>query len=129
MARNQITDAGKYNRPARIDKPATYAANAQGGNANAGQWIPVCNPRILLTQAPNGRGSTRPWTFMQLYPTAKHWAEFRYRASTPIDASMTLVTNGQRYQIIDAIDLDMEHVTILCPLTLYQSKGTGKGNA
>ena len=124
MARFTSTDAGKYNRPATIEKPAAYTDNGQGGNASAGQWTLVCSPRIHLFAMPNGRGSSRLYQYMQLYPTAKHWVEFRYRAGVVIDATMTLVHGGRRYQIIDAIDMEMEHVTILCPLVEYQTKGT-----
>lgn len=116
------TSADKYNRPAKI-QVLGYTADAQGGNSNTTETT-ICSPYVHLFTAPRGRGSTRMWSYMQLYPTAQHWAAMRYRASVTIDATMTLLVGTHRYQIIDAIDLDMEHIEILLPLVEYQGKGS-----
>ncbi len=117
------TSADKYNRPAKVQS-LTYTADAQGGNSTSGTWTTVCSPYVHIFTAPMGRGSTRMWRFMQLYPAAKHWATMRYRSSTTIDATMTLLVGSHRYQIIDAVDLDMEHIEIVLPLIEYQGKGS-----
>lgn len=124
MARNAVADPGLYNRPVQIQM-LPRVDDGQGGNASTSDdWITVCSPYIHLYAAPNGRGSTRAYQYQQLYPTAKHWAEMRYRANPAIDGTMTLLHRGRRYQILDAINLDEENVTILLPLVEYQSKGT-----
>jgi hypothetical protein len=134
MARdNPNPDSGKYNRPATIEAPdATWADNGQGGNSNAGTWITVIGGdptkplMIHLYSAPNGRGSSRLWKYMQLYPEARHWVELRYRSDTVIDGTMRLTHDGRHYQILDAIDMDMANTAILLPLVEYQAQGTRK---
>lgn len=124
MTRDVRTDGGKYNRPAEIQAPAARVDDGAGGNSAGGQWNTVCSPMIHLFSAPNGRGSTRMYKYMQLYPEAKHWAELRYRATPTIDGTMTLLHRNRRYQILDAVNMDEENVTILLPLIEYQSQGT-----
>lgn len=134
MARDDPNpDGGKYSRPATVEAPAAaWADNGQGGNANAGEWTTVVGSdptkplMIHLYSAPNGRGSSRLWKYMQLYPEARHWAELRYRSDTVIDGTMRLVHDGRIFQIIDAIDMDQEHRAILLPLVEYQAQGTRK---
>ena len=75
--RNQRTDSGSYNRPSLIQAPAEYADDGHGGNANAGQWVTIRTPMIHLQSGNFGRGTKRSYQFMQLYPTASHWAEMR----------------------------------------------------
>lgn len=129
MARTNRTNAGNYNRPAQIQAPnATWVDNGQGGNANAGQWITVRSPWIHLYSGNAGRGSGMTFKYGQLYPEARHWAEMRY-SSTPIDATMTLLEGGRRYQILGAIDVDEAHITTILALVEYQAKGTAKGTA
>lgn len=43
-----------------------------------------------------------------------------------IDGTMTMLLDGRRFQILGAIDPDMEHVKILLPLVEYQAQGTRK---
>lgn len=124
MTRDVRTDAGKYNRPSAIQAPAARVDDGAGGNSAGNSWTTVCSPMIHLFSAPNGRGSTRLYKYMQLYPEAKHWAELRYRATPAIDGTMTLLHRGRRYQILDACNMDEENVTILLPLIEYQAKGT-----
>jgi hypothetical protein len=126
MPRDNRTDSGVYNRPAQIQAPAARVDDGQGGNSADGQWITVCSPYVHLYSANFGRGSTRPYFAGQLYPTAKHFAEMRWRNDTAIDGTMTLLLDGRRFQILDAIDMDMEHIKILMPLIEYQSEGTEK---
>lgn len=126
MTRDSRTDAGVYNRPAQIQKPSPYVDNGSGGNANAGQWITICSPFVRRYSANFGRGSHRPYFSSQLYPTASHFAEMRWRSDTAIDGTMTMLLDGRRYQILDAIDPEMEHVKIIMPLVEYQSQGTKK---
>ena len=124
MARDVHTDSGKYNRPCQIQKLVTRTDDGQGGNSTGETWQTICSPFIHLYSVPNGRGSTRLYQYMQLYPAAKHWAELRYRATPVIDGTMTLLHRGRRYQILDAQNMDEENVTILLPLVEYQAKGT-----
>lgn len=122
--RNQRTDSGSYNRPAQIQAPAAYSDNGQGGNANADVWTIVRSPFIHLQSGNYGRGTRRSFQFGQLYPQTSHWAEMRYANDVAIDATMTLVENGQRYQILGAIDLEEEHVSTVLALVKYQAKGS-----
>lgn len=124
MTRDARTDAGKYNRPAKIQAPAARVDDGSGGNSAGNEWEAICTPFIHFYSMPNGRGSSRAYQYMQLYPTAKHWAELRYRATPVIDGTMTLLHRGRIYQILDAINMDEENVTILLPLVEYQAKGT-----
>lgn len=122
--RNQRTDSGSYNRPAQIQAPAPYEDNGQGGNSAADEWTTIRSPFIHLQSGNYGRGTRRSFQFGQLYPTASHWAEMRYAHDVAIDATMTLVENGQRYQILGAIDLEEEHVSTVLALVKYQAKGS-----
>lgn len=124
MARDVKTDPGRYNRPAQIQSLAPRVDDGAGGNSAGNQWNTVCSPFIHIFSAPAGKGSGRMYKYMQLYPEAKHWAELRYRANPAIDGTMTLLHRGRRYQILDAVNMDEEDVTILLPLVEYQSKGT-----
>ena len=121
------TSADKYNRPSKIQFLGPRVDDGQGGNADnlaSPTWTTVCSPYVHVFTAPRGRGSTRMFYAMQLYPQATHWAAMRFRASQVIDGTMTLLVSSHRYQIIDAVDLDMEHIEILLPLVEYQSKGS-----
>lgn len=48
----------------------------------------------------------------------------RYQASTPLNASMTVLFKNQRFQIIGLNIPHEELVTILIPVVLYQAPGT-----
>lgn len=126
--RNTRTDSGSYNRPAQIQAPLARVDDGQGGNTNANQWTTVrgANPPLMihLLSGNFGRGLHRAYQYGQLYPTASHWAECRYANDVEIDASMTLVENNQRYQILGAIDVEMEHVTTILALIKYQARGS-----
>lgn len=124
MARDVKTDPGKYNRPALIQAPAARVDDGSGGNSAGNEWDTICSPFIHMYSLPNGRGSTRLYQYAQLYPAAKHWAEMRYRASPAIDGTMTLLHRGRRYQLLDAVNMDEEDVTMLLPLIEYQAQGT-----
>lgn len=124
MTRINRADSGIYNRPAQIQQPAAYVNNGSGGNANAGQWQTICTPMIHLYSAVYARGASRRYFASQLYPEARHYAEMRWRNDTVIDATMTLLTEGRRFQILGAIDPDLEHVKIVLPLVEYQAQGT-----
>lgn len=136
MTRVNRADSGNYTRPATIEQPAAYVANGEGGNSNAGLWDVVYGSdgkfMVHLFSGNFGRGSSRPYFAMQLYPTARHWAETRWCSEmtgimgVAVDGKLTLVLDGRRYQIIDAYDPDYEHVKILMPLVEYQSQGTRK---
>lgn len=128
MTRDTRTDSGNYNVPAIIEQQAAYSDNGSGGNANAGVWTTVCSPFVRLYSANFGRGSRRPFQYSQLYPTASHFAEMRWRSDTVIDGTMRLTIHGRHYQIIDAIDPEYEHVKIIMPCVEYQSQGTRKVN-
>src|SRR5712664_524837 len=123
MAKVNHANAGKRNRPAMIEKPAAYSDNGSGGNSAANTYDLVCSPMIHLYSAAAGRGSSRAFRYSQLYPEARHWAELAYRSDTAIDGTMILVHDGRHFQILDAIDIDEEHVTILLPLVEYQAQG------
>jgi hypothetical protein len=122
--RNQRTDSGSYNRPAQIQAPAAYVDNGSGGNSNAGQWITVRSPMIHLQSGNFGRGTRRSFQFGQLYPTASHWAEMRYANDVAIDATMTLFVDGRRFQILGALDMDVEHTTTMLALVEWQAQGS-----
>lgn len=126
MSRVNRTDSGNYTRPAFIQTQAAYVDNGSGGNLNAGQWTTLCSPFVHLFSGNFGRGTSRPFQYQQLYPMAHHWAEMRWRNDVVIDATMTMLIDGRRYQILGAIDPDMEHVKILLPLVEYQAQGTRK---
>lgn len=80
---------------------------------------------MIHLQAGNfGRGLSRPFQYGQLYPNASHWAEMRYADDVAIDATMTLLVDGRRYQILGARDMDLEHVTTVLALIEYQSEGS-----
>lgn len=79
---------------------------------------------IHLQSGNFGRGLRRSFQYGQLYPTASHWAEMRYANDAAIDATMTLLENGQRYQILGAIDAEEEHVTTVLALIKYQAQGS-----
>lgn len=123
MARNTRTDSGIYNRPAVIEKPSR-TDDGQGGSSPA--WTTVCSPMVHRYSGIGGRGSSRPFFAGQLYPTARHYAAMRWRSDVVIDGTMTMLLDGRRYQILDAIDPDMEHVEIVMPLVEYQAQGTKK---
>ena len=122
--RNNRIDSGSYNRPSQIQAAAPYVDDGQGGNAHAGQWVTVRSPMIHLQSAQMGRGARRSYQYGQLYPTASHWAEFRYANDVAIDATMTMLIDTRRFQILGAIDQDLEHVVTVCPLVEYQAKGS-----
>jgi hypothetical protein len=126
MARTMILpDAGNYTRPGQIQAPdTTWVDNGQGGNANAGQWTTVRSPWVHLYSGNFGRGVGRAYKYGQLYPEARHWAEMRYSHDVTIDATMTLLLDGRRYQILGAIDVDLAHVSTLLALVEYQAKGS-----
>lgn len=126
MTRVNRVDSGNYITPSTVQKEAPYVDNGQGGNSNAGVWNTICSPMVHLYSGNFGRGADRAYKYMQLYPTAKHWAEMRWRSDTAIDATMTIVIFGRRYQILGALDPDYEHVKILMPLVEYQAQGTKK---
>src|SRR5258707_689104 len=110
MARTMTKpDAGAYNRPAEIQAPAAWSDNGEGGNANAGQWVTVRSPMIHKYSGNYGRGLSLTYKYGQRYPEARHWAELWYDSDTGIDASMTLLKDGRRYQILGAIDQDDQH--------------------
>ncbi len=117
-------DAGKYNRPAQIQAPASWANDGQGGNANAGQWTTVRSPMIHLDSRTFGRGLHRSFQYDQLYPDASHWAELLYANDVAIDATMTLLIDGRRFQILGAEDVNLSHVITLLALVEYQAKGS-----
>lgn len=71
-----------------------------------------------------GRGAKREWQYMQLYPTARWWAAMRWRSDTIINATMTLVHDNVRYQLLDALDDRFEHIDIIMPLMVFGSQGT-----
>ncbi len=125
--RNQRTDSGAYNRPAQIQAPATPVLSPTGGNSTSGQWTTVRSPMIHIApmSAFNAaRSLHRGLQFAQLYPTASHWAELRYASDVTIDASMTLLVNGRRFQILGALDVEMEHITTILALAEWQAKGS-----
>lgn len=125
MARDVSTDAGKYNRPIQVQKPVDRVDDGQGGNSASGQWQTIASPFAHLYSSPNGRNAHRLWKYMQLYPEATYWAEFRYRASTPFKADgMTVLHRNRRYQVLGAVNMEEENVMILLPLIEYQSQGT-----
>lgn len=124
MPRSNGTDAGNYNQPAQIQSPAPRMDNGQGGNASAGQWNTVRSPYIRLQNGKFGRGMSRAYQYGQLYPTANHWADMRYAHGLTVDASMTLLVNGRRFQILGAIDQDLEHVVTVLALVEYQAQGS-----
>lgn len=126
MTRDTRTDSGNYNRPATIEAPATRVDDGQGGNSAGGSWTTVCSPFVRLYSANFGRGSKRPYFAGQLYPTATHFCEMRWRSDTAIDGTMRLTIDGRHYQILDAIDPEFEHIKILMPCVEYQSQGTKK---
>lgn len=118
-------DAGNYNQPAEIQKPAAWSENGQGGNANAGQWTTVRSPMIHLYSGQAGRGASLTYKYGQLYPDARYWAETWYSSDVAIDARLTLLYRGQRYRILGAIDPDEQQMILILPLVLYQARGTG----
>lgn len=120
--RNQRTDAGSYNRPAQIQARGPRMDDGQGGAPAS--WVTVRSPFIHLQSGNFARGSHRSYQFSQLYPTASHWAEFRYANDTTIDATMTLLVDGRRFQILGAMDMDLEHVITVLGLEEYQAKGS-----
>jgi hypothetical protein len=71
-----------------------------------------------------GRGLVRSYQYGQLYPTASDWAEMHYASDVAIDASMTLLVDDDRFQILGAIDQDRMHVITVLALVLYQAKGS-----
>lgn len=126
MARaiSNSTDAGKYNRPAEIQKRVARVDDGSGGNSAGDSWVTVRSPMILFTEAPNGRGLARAFRYGQLYPEAKYWAEFWYASDVAIDATMTLLLDGVRYQVLGAIDQDKKHIITLLALVEYQAQGS-----
>lgn len=117
-------DAGKYNRPAQIQAPELRVDDGQGGNSAANTWTTVRSPMILLDSGKFGRGLRRTFQYGQLYPDANHWAECRYASDVAIDATMTLLVDGQRYQILGAIDEQLMHQTTILALVKPQAKGS-----
>ena len=79
-----------------------------------------------LSSGNAGRGARRRFQYGQLFPTASHWAEFRYAHDVAIDATMTLLdtATSQRYQILGAIDQDEEHIITIVALIKWQAKGS-----
>lgn len=123
--RTQRTDSGAYNRPGQIQSPAAYTDNGQGGNANAGVWTTVRSPMVSLQSAPNPRYIFhRLYQYGQLYPDATHFAYMRYASDVAIDATQRLVVDGRVYQIIGALDMNLEHVNTLLALQEVQAQGS-----
>jgi hypothetical protein len=122
-------DIGKYNRPALIQAPATRVDDGQGGNSAAGSWVTVrgggSTPLMILLDSGNfGRGLKRIFQYGQLYPEASHWAEFLYASDVAIDATMTLLVDNRRFQILGAEDVKLSHMITLLALVEYQAKGS-----
>lgn len=125
--RNQRTDSGIYNRPAQIQAPATLVVSPTGGNSASGQWTTVRSPMIHIApmSAYNAaRSLRRGLHFAQQYPTASYWAEMRYASDVAIDATMTLLVDGRRYQILGALDVELEHVSTILALQEWQAEGS-----
>ncbi|BCL83176.1 hypothetical protein ccbrp13_56410 [Ktedonobacteria bacterium brp13] len=120
----QTPDAGNYNRPAQIQIPAPRVDDGQGGNSAAGDWNTVRSPMVHVFNGKFGRGLSRAYQYGQLYPTASDWAEMRYANDVEIDGTMTLLVDGDRFQILGAIDQDRMHVITVLALVLYQAKGS-----
>jgi hypothetical protein len=119
-AQTTMTD---YDKPAKIEAPAPYVDNGQGGNANAGQYVTVRKPYVGLYSGNFGRGLHRAYQYGQLYPEASQWGEMRY-STTVTDDTMILVVYGRRFQILGAIDHNLAHKIIVLALVEYQAKGT-----
>jgi len=122
--RNQRTDSGSYNRPAAIQAPAARTDDGQGGNSAANSWTTVRSPMICLQSGNFGRGLRRAFQYGQLYPTASHWAEMRYSNDVAIDATMELLVDNRHFQILGALDVELEHVTTILALVEYQAGGS-----
>lgn len=123
--RNQRTDSGAYNRPAQVQAPVARVSDGMGGNSASG-WTTVRSPMIHLAPISAGnpaRSLRRGLKFAQQFPSATHWAEMRY-SSTTIDATMTLLVSSRRYQIIGAMDVELEHVTTILALEEWQAQGS-----
>jgi len=120
--RNNRTDAGNFNRPAQIQKPGVRVDDGEGGAKPS--WVTIRSPMIHLFSANFGRGVKRTFQYGQLYPTASHWAEMRYAHDVAIDGSMTLLVDNRQFQILGAIDPDLEHVVTLLALIEWQAKGS-----
>lgn len=124
--RNQRTDSGAYNRPAQVQAPATRVPSPTGGDTSSG-WTTVRSPMVHLAPMASfnaARSLHRGLKFAQLWPSASHWAEFRYASDVAIDATMTLLVNNRRYQIIGAMDIELEHVTTIVALEEWQAQGS-----
>jgi hypothetical protein len=122
-------DIGKYNRPAQIQAPGAYVDNGEGGNANANVWTTVRgggpSPLMILLDSGNyGRGLRRSVQYGQLYPEANHWAEFLYASDVAIDATLTLLVDNRRFQILGAVDHSLAHQITLLALVETQAQGS-----
>lgn len=130
MARTTKTpDTGAYNRPAIIQKPADWADNGSGGNANANQWVTVRGGGPIplfaaLHSGKFGRGAHLSFQYGQLYPQADHYAEVKYTSDVTIAPGMRLVINNRVFRIFGAIDEDMRNVNTIMPCVEEQAKGS-----
>lgn len=127
MARDDRLDAGYFNKPIKFQSEQ-LSPDGSGGNTATG-WTTVYSCWAHIDNF-SGNGSAlrrtirRPFQYMQLYPEMDMLISIRYQASTPLNASMTVLFKNQRFQIIGLNIPHEELVTILIPVVLYQAPGT-----
>lgn len=126
MPRDVRTDAGYFNKPIQFQQEQSTPDGSGGRDINA--WLTVyrCFAHIdtLTGSGSARRADTRPFLYMQLYPTMDALMTIRYQASVPLTPAMTIVYKNRRYQIIGLITPHEEQVKIVIPVVLYQAPGT-----
>jgi SPP1 family predicted phage head-tail adaptor len=120
------TAAHKYNRPITILAPTISGDDGQGGPVETFTSYYKC--WADMDSFAKGRGLSRPFLYMQLYPTATRTIAIRWQASSPIDASMRVqYVKGVKthiYQIVGVDNFKEANVEIVLFCTELQAKGS-----
>lgn len=124
-------DSSDLNRRITIQAPVTdtdSATIAQGGGygPNPAAWSDVYPCWASMQNPPRGRGLSRAYRFLQLYPTATMIVQIRFQTSVAIDATMRVayVAHGitHYYQIIGVENPMEANVSLYLMCTEYQAK-------
>jgi head-tail adaptor len=127
MARLQAKDSlttGQLTRRIQIQAltliPDGYSKNED--------WNTIYSPLADIQNLPHGRGLSRQFKFMQLYPEANTIIQIRYVPNMNINASMRILSdeNGlvHEYKIVGPpVNMNRANISIYIPCMETQAKG------
>ena len=117
--------ADNFDRRVQIQQQ-TLTPNSSGGQTQS--WTTIYAPLADIQNMPHGRGLSRQFKFMQLYPTANTIIVIRYVPNLAISAKMRVVSVENNlthiYQIIGPpVNLNRQNKNIYLPCMELQSVG------